>query len=530
MRALLALAAALALVATGLTTAATPASALDTVRIEGTDRYATAVAADRAVDGVGGPVFLASGVKFPDALAAAPVVAAEGGHLLLTQPDRLPAIVAERIGEIAPSEIVIVGSEASVSDAVREQAVAAAGGDVPVRVERLGGVGRVETSLLLLDRLRASQGAVDHIWVASGSNFPDALVAASVAGLQGHAVVLDSHGANAAGTRAWLDLVGPDIAGSHITIAGGEPSVSAADAAGLERAGALSVNRIAGRDRYETARMINEQWAEPQSTAMLLATGRNFPDALAGAALSAFSGAPLLLTPNSCHPAITPMLREQAAALGATDIVGLGSAATVTDEALRLGRCSTPLRQQIAQVYGSFPTQRYSGTGSRVIDLGRPIPYAQVVTTAQSSSFISINALNANRQNLYSIGSGSRSYSGTGVLHPYPDGVALRYLGIEATGPWTLEVRDLTSAPILSGTARGSGDAVYLYNGAAATATISTADSSGRWLSITEFSGYWARDEHHATSSAGTGFSAPVHDGPSIIEVNAVEPWSLTLR
>ena len=518
------------MVAAGLTTSAAPAQAVDTIRIEGPDRYATAVEADRAVEGTGGPVFLASGVKFPDALAAAPVVAAEGGHLLLTQPDRLPAIVAERIAEIGPSEIVVVGSEASVSAEVLEQAVAAAGGAAEVATTRLGGAGRVETSLLLLDRLRDLGPAVEHIWVASGSNFPDALVAASVAGLHGHAVVLDFHGRDQTSTQAWVDAVAPHLAGASVSIAGGEPSVSAATAAGLERAGVPSINRFAGRDRYETASMINQSWAEPQSDSMLLATGQNFPDALAGAALSAFSGAPLFLTPNACHPAITPLLQQRAAEIGATVVVGLGSASTVSDGALSLSRCETPLRQQIAQVYGSFPTQRYSGTGTTVIDLGRPIPYAQIVTTARSSSFILIHALNASKQALYTIGSGTFSYSGTGVLHPYPEGVSLRYLRIEATGAWTLEVRDLDSAPILSGAASGNGDGVYLYNGSAGTATISTAGSTYRRLSINQFYGYWWRSENHPDSTAGTSFTTPLQVGPSIVEVNALEPWQLQVR
>ena len=522
MRPLLALAAALALVATGLTTAAAPAHALETVRIEGGDRYATAVAADRSVEGAGGPVYLASGVKFPDALAAAPVVAAEGGHLLLTRPDVLPAVVAQRIRELAPSEIVVVGSAASISEQVVAEAVAAA--DSAPAVERLGGAGRVETSLLLLERLRET-GPVDHVWIASGANFPDALVAASVAGLQGQAVVLDHHGDNPAGRQAWLELVAPYIAGSHVLIAGGDPSVSAADAAGLERAGARSIDRFAGRDRYETASVINGSWAEPQAATVLLATGQNFPDALAGAALSAFSGAPLFLTPNACHAAITPMLRQRADEIGADAVVGLGSAATVSDEALRLERCSAPLRQQIAQAYGAFSTQRYSGTGTRTIDLGRTIPYAQVVTSARSSGFIGIQALNAAGQAYDTIGYGFRSYRGTGLLQPIAPGVPTRYLRVEADGPWSLEIRDLTSAPVIGASAAGTADAVYLYDGPAASLTVTNV---ARRMSVAEHYGYWQSGTPFLDGSLpGSGI---VHAGPSVIQIRATESWSLQIR
>ncbi|WP_405217261.1 cell wall-binding repeat-containing protein [Agrococcus sp. Ld7] len=90
MRTLLAIAAALALVATGLTTAAAPAAAVDTHRIAGANRFATAVEADRAMESVGGPVYLASGSKFPDALAAGPVVVAEGGTCCSPRRTRSP--------------------------------------------------------------------------------------------------------------------------------------------------------------------------------------------------------------------------------------------------------------------------------------------------------------------------------------------------------------------------------------------------------------------------------------------------------
>lgn len=527
MRALLALIAASALVATGLATAAAPAQALETHRIQGADRYATAVEIDRAMDAVGGPVFLANGQKFPDALAAGPVVAAEGGHLLLTGPDALPAVVAARIEELAPSEIVVVGSSASVSDAVAARAAEAAlrGGTEAV-LERIGGVDRVATSLLLLDRLLES-GPVSHVWVASGAMFPDALVAASVAGRHHHAVILDHHGPGDAAAQAWLDAVGPRVMGRHVEVAGGSSSVSSADADGLWSFGARSVQRTAGRDRYETARLINEAWGTGSpAPEILLATGENFPDALAGAALAAASGAPMYLTPNGCHAAITPMLRAEATRLGVEAVIGLGSAATVSDGALRLGPCTTTLQQQIGQVYGTFATQRHTGTGGRVIDLGREIPYAQVVAQLASSTFTSVQALDRDQQQVDAIGSGFRSYTGTSYLAPYGTAAGTRYLRVVADGAWTVEIRDLTSAPVLGSTASGSTNAVYLRTGPATTVS-STNGGTMRAFSVQQLHGYWEQ-------SLPFGFATPpstgtLREGPSVLWVRANEPWTLRL-
>lgn len=521
-RALLVAAATLAIVAFGLVPAA-PAHAIGTARIEGPDRFATAVEIDRAMDAVGGPVFLVSGTRFPDALAAAPVAAAEGGHLLLTAPTALPAAVAERISELAPSQIVVVGGPTSVSDAVALAAgdAAVAGGGDP-EVLRLAGANRVETSLLLLERLRES-GPVDTVWVASGATFPDALVAASVAGRLGHAVVLDHHVPTAAGSRAWLERVTPLVAGTQVLIAGGTGSVSAADEAGLARA--ASVQRHAGANRYETARAIVEAWGPERAPELLLATGRSFPDALAGAVLSAVTGAPLLLTPDACHARFTPMLRAQADALGVEVVIGLGSERTVSDEALALGRCSAPLREQIGQVYDTFPLQRHTGTGPRIIDLGRSVPYAQVVARIQGDSFLGIDALGERRQHLDSIASGWRAWAGTALWADYGSGEAARFLSIRTSGAWTVEVRDLTSAPMLGRSAAGGSGGVFLYDGPPATLALR---GSSTPLMARELYGAALWQEELARQ--GGAIDLRLHGGPSVVAVRASDPWTATLR
>lgn len=53
--------------------------------------------------------------------------------------------------------------------------------------------------------------------------------------------------------------------------------------------------RLAGADRYETAAFVAEQFPPP-SSAVYVASGRQFPDALVGVALAGRQGVPLLLT------------------------------------------------------------------------------------------------------------------------------------------------------------------------------------------------------------------------------------------
>ncbi len=524
MRSLLAISAAVALVVAGLTTAAAPAEALTTQRFAGADRYATSVEISRGSSNPGTTVFLASGEKFPDALAAGPVVAAERGHLLLTTPGQLPGIVAQRIAELRPTEIVVVGSTASVSASVATAAAAVHGS----RLTRVGGADRVATSLLLLDRL-AARGAVGSVWVASGLDFPDALVAASVAGRDRSAVILDHHGADAASAQAWLQRVRAHVVGRNVRIAGGEPSVSAADAQLLRGAGAASVTRYAGQDRYATARVINDAFsATPAEPTMLLTTGSNFPDALSGAVHAASRGIPMYLTTGSCTAGIAQMLRDEAAQRSITRIIGLGSATSISDSALALGPCAQTLSQQIGAAFGTFPTRSFSGTGAQTIDLGTSIPYAQLVARMPASGVNQVSALAADRQVVAMPLSITGAYSGTTLLASDSASRPARFLQVQSSGAWTLELRDLTSAPVLTGSASGSGDAVYLYGGAAR--TLATTHSGSSYFGVRQVTAAGANLTPISSCCVAGSPTAQLQAGPAVLNVLGEAPWTVTLR
>lgn len=524
MRALLSIATAAALVAAGLVAGAAPAGAVSTERFAGSDRYATSVAISRGTAaGSGTTVFLASGEKFPDALAAGPVAAAERAHLLLTARDQLPSIVAQRIGELRPTEIVVVGSEASVSARVATRAAEVNG----ARITRIGGADRVATSLRLFDRM-AARGPVSSVWVASGFGFPDALVAASVAGRERSAVILDHHAADAASGQAWLDRVRPYVSGRAVRIAGGTPSVSAADAQGIA-ARAASVARYAGSDRYATARIINDAFAaRPAEPTMLLTTGGNFPDALSGAVHAALRGVPMYLTTGTCNTDVARMLQGEAAQRGITRIVGLGGPSTISAPSLSLGPCPLTLPEQIGAALGTFSPRSYSGTGDRVIDLGAAIPFAQVRASMSASGINQLSALDAGRQVVSMPLSITGAYAGTTLLASDARARPARYLEVRSDGAWTIDLRDLTSAPVLSGSASGSGDAVYLYGGGAATLAASRGGTG--YFGVHELSGTGELRTPISTSGTAYSGSGQLRAGPSVVSVLGDSPWTVALR
>ncbi|HEV8054086.1 MAG TPA: cell wall-binding repeat-containing protein, partial [Candidatus Limnocylindrales bacterium] len=92
-------------------------------RIAGADRYATAVnlsASTFAANSVN-TVYLAAGSSFPDGLSAGPVAGARGAPLLLVPSGFLPDSVAVELKRLDPSQVIIVGGTAIVTETVRNQ-------------------------------------------------------------------------------------------------------------------------------------------------------------------------------------------------------------------------------------------------------------------------------------------------------------------------------------------------------------------------------------------------------------------------
>lgn len=114
-------------------------------RLGGADRYETsALIAGSAQTRQPTTVYLASGVVFPDALAAAPAAAAVGAPVLLTRPSAVPASIMRLITLAGPARVVVVGGEGSVARGV---------------VDELKSYGEARGSLEQVNALRAAVGA-----------------------------------------------------------------------------------------------------------------------------------------------------------------------------------------------------------------------------------------------------------------------------------------------------------------------------------------------------------------------------------
>ncbi|MDO9397598.1 MAG: cell wall-binding repeat-containing protein [Herbiconiux sp.] len=299
---------------------------IDVDRVSGADRYAGAVAiAKRAYPKSAPIVYVANGSTYPDALSAGPAAVEKGGPLLLTDAQSLPKAVADEIDALNPGRIVVVGGVNSVSDAVKSRLQ-----QLAPRVDRIGGASRYETSLLLArDAFGSRVGAA---YIATGANFPDALSAGAVAGAKGQPVILVDGSADSldSGTKAALSAFGLNRA----TVVGGPNSVGSGIVTSLSSIG-VSSTRVAGADRYDTSQKVNAA-ASTASGRAFLATGQNFPDALAGTAWAGAAGAPLYVVPTNCLPAA---VRSTFAPNDVLAVTLLGGPNSLGDGVFRLQAC-----------------------------------------------------------------------------------------------------------------------------------------------------------------------------------------------
>lgn len=279
-------------------------------RLAGESRFETATLLSSSEYGAHVPVvYIANGRKFPDALAAAPLAVDTGGPLLLSESGSLPAVVRTELDRLLPSTIVVLGSEDSISAAVAAELTTWA------PVTRLAGSDRYATSVAISQK-GWGQG-VPEVYVTSGVKFPDALAVAAVAS-QAHApILLTTPDTLPAAVKSELARLKPE----QIMVLGGVDTVSAAAANQVDRYSLQNSHlRLAGRDRYATAALLTS-WHQPGVSTVYLASGTDFPDALAAAPVVGSGSGVILLTARDTLP---PEVRDEILRLQPDRIVILG--------------------------------------------------------------------------------------------------------------------------------------------------------------------------------------------------------------
>ena len=215
-------------------------------RIDGADRYSTAVCASRAAfpTATGGTVLIARGDDaggWADALAGTVLARARQAPILLTAPTTLPDVTRAELQRLDPRVVRILGGSTAVSPEVRTSIKAA----VPdAAVSRIAGATRFETAV----KVSNAAGAHDLAFVVNGRLPSDALLAGPIAARRGAALLLseaDSLPSVTANALARYSRV--VIVGNYANL-GKRPEQQI-----IAIVGRRNVRRVSGATRQETA-------------------------------------------------------------------------------------------------------------------------------------------------------------------------------------------------------------------------------------------------------------------------------------
>ena len=294
----------------GSATLSLPVTSTTLTTLAGTDRFSTAVAVSLAAyptAGSAGAVVLARSDDYPDALVGAALAASKSAPLLFAAGNTLPAVTLAEIQRVLSTggTVYLLGGTSAIPDSVATQLTG-----LGYAVVRYGGADRYATAVAVADGL----GDPTTVLLATGTNFPDALAAGPAATKAGGVVLLTNGSTLPAETSAYL------TAHPGTVYAVGGPAALAD----------TSATALVGTDRYATATTVAATFfASP--TAVGLASGATFADALAGGAYLAHSGGPLVLSdPGALPVSTTSYLTANDSTLTTASLFGGTSALSAT--------------------------------------------------------------------------------------------------------------------------------------------------------------------------------------------------------
>lgn len=285
-------------------------------RLSGPDRVETALEAARTgwPDGADAAV-IARSDDFADALSGSALAGELGGPLLLTHSAGVDPRVAELLADVLEpgAEVHLMGGASALGDGVAEEL-----DEAGWTVVRHAGADRFATATLVAARLGDATTAL----VASGEGFADAVSAAAPAADRGWPLLLVA-------TDALPDVTADAAAGfEELIVIGGTAAVSPDVTAALADLGP-QVRRIAGDGRTATAAAVAAELG-PHGDDVLVASGADFPDALAGGVLAAQAGAGLVLMGDTVDQPVAATLTARASG----QVTVLGGTGVVDDRAL----------------------------------------------------------------------------------------------------------------------------------------------------------------------------------------------------
>lgn len=231
--------------------------------IIGSDRYETAARIADKLGSYDNVVLVNAESSMSDGLAASGLAGKENGAILLTKKDSIPQATMDRIKKV--KKVYIIGGEAAISAKVANEITA-----VGIKVERLGGKTRVETSEIVAKKL----GNYSDAFVVNGfKGESDAMSASAIAAKKGAPILLTNGKTSTHAKKSGVEYY----------VIGGDNVVD------KSIADKYNAKVLAGKDRYATNKeVINEFYSG--SDKVYIANGDKLVDVLTASPLAKKDG------------------------------------------------------------------------------------------------------------------------------------------------------------------------------------------------------------------------------------------------
>lgn len=299
-----------------LSVLAESSSGTDYTRLAGTDRYQTALTISKAGWATSPNVILSRGDDFPDALAGAVLAKKMEAPLLLTGSRALEPDVKTEISRLGTNHVYLLGSRSALSETIEKELDA-----LNVKWSRIEGSNRYATAAEIA---RSTGAPTGEAFLVTGNGFADALSVSSYAAAHNIPILMTELGTL---PKVTMDMI-VALNINKITIIGSAAVVNTNVETTLRSdPRGYTVDRISDSNRYLTNLKVIKT-LDFDRTGAYFATGGDFPDALAGAALAAKRGQPIFLVDKkSVDPQMLSYLSgirddlQQLSILGSYDVI-----------------------------------------------------------------------------------------------------------------------------------------------------------------------------------------------------------------
>ncbi|MEG1256087.1 cell wall-binding repeat-containing protein [Clostridium sp.] len=260
-------------------------------KVIGIDRYETATKiSQEGWNNGSGTVLLVNGHASADGLAATPLASAYDAPILLTQKDHLIESTKNEIKRLNPTKVILVGGDGVISNSIVEQVKSI---NSSISIERLGGITRYDTSLLVAKKLDQISD-VTKAYVCYGHGEADALSIASKAGEEKAPIILVETQEVPKTTLDWLK--GETLETAYFIGGTGIIYDNVIKQMNNITSANVTGNRVCGNNRYDTnAEVIKRFYSSKNQPQIIVSKGTELADALTAGPLASKLKSPILI-------------------------------------------------------------------------------------------------------------------------------------------------------------------------------------------------------------------------------------------